>query len=148
MHTRSLIVSVAAGLLVAGAVFAQTSGEATPRPRQIVVPANVEWTNTMLTVRRGQVLRFDASGEIRLSFDGEDVAHASGAASGRSSGSAPIPTVPAGALIGRIGKGRPFQIGSQTNGLNMPDSGRLFLGINDDHVDDNSGNSVVKITTP
>ena len=30
----------------------------------------------------------------------------------------------------------------------MPDNGRLFLGVNDDHVQDNSGNFVVKIWEP
>ena len=30
----------------------------------------------------------------------------------------------------------------------MPDSGRLYLGVNDDHVPDNSGNFVVKIWEP
>ena len=30
----------------------------------------------------------------------------------------------------------------------MPDNGRLFLGVNDDHVEDNSGNYVVKVWEP
>jgi hypothetical protein len=30
----------------------------------------------------------------------------------------------------------------------MPADGRLFLGVNDDHVADNSGNYVVKIWQP
>ena len=30
----------------------------------------------------------------------------------------------------------------------MPDNGRLFLGVNDDHVPDNSGNYVVKVWEP
>ena len=147
MLSRLLILSVTALLADVSGALAQPPGKS-PRSRQVVVPGNVEWTNTMLTVKRGQILRFDSSGEIRLSFDGNDVAHASGAAGSRSSDKAPIPTTPAGALIGRIGKGRPFAIGNATAGLNMPDNGRLFLGINDDHVDDNSGNFVVKISTP
>ena len=58
---------------------------------------------------------------------------------------APIPTVPVGALIGRVGNGQPFPIGDTTQAFDMPDNGRLFLGVNDDHVADNSGNFVVKI---
>ena len=53
-----------------------------------------------------------------------------------------------GALIGRVGNGQPFSIGNTTNAFDMPDSGRLFLGVNDDHVADNSGNFVVKVWEP
>ena len=60
-----------------------------------------------------------------------------------------IPTIPVGALIGRIGNGQPFSIGDTTNQRSRcPTNGRLFLGVNDDHVADNSGNYVVKIWEP
>jgi len=57
-----------------------------------------------------------------------------------------MPGAPAGALIGRIGTGTPFPIGTNTQPIQMPNSGRLMLGINDDHVDDNSGNYSVAVT--
>jgi hypothetical protein len=116
--------------------------------RSVVVPANVQWTNTGFNVSRGQYLRFEPSGEIRLSTNGEDIARAAGAASGRTADKATIPTIPVGALIGRVGNGQPFSIGDTTNAFDMPDNGRLFLGVNDDHVQDNSGNYVVKIWEP
>jgi len=116
--------------------------------RSVVVPSNVQWTNTGFNVSRGQYLRFEPSGEIRLSMNGEDIAHAAGALTGRMAPTATIPTIPVGALIGRVGNGQPFSIGDTTNAFDMPDSGRLFLGINDDHVADNSGNYVVKIWQP
>jgi hypothetical protein len=122
--------------------------QAPGRARQVVVPGNVQWTNTGFTVSRGQVLRFEPSGEIRLSFNGDDVARPAGALSARQADKSPIPTVPAGALIGRIGNGQPFPIGDTTQGFDMPDTGRLFLGVNDDHVADNSGNYVVRILEP
>jgi hypothetical protein len=122
--------------------------QAPRRARQVVVPGNVQWTNTGFTVSRGQMLRFEPSGEIRLSFNGDDVARPAGALSFRFADKAPIPTVPAGALIGRIGNGQPFPIGDTTQGFDMPDTGRLFLGINDDHVADNSGNFVVRVWEP
>ena len=50
-----------------------------------------------------------------------------------------------GALIGRIGNGAPFGIGNQTN-VPMPASGMLFLGVNDNNFDDNSGEFRVEIT--
>ena len=109
------------------------------------MPANVAWSNTGINVTRGQNLRFDATGEIRLSFNGDDVARPTGAVSGRLADKAPLPNVPAGALIGRINNGPPFSIGTT---VPMPESGRLLLGINDDHVADNSGNFTVRIWEP
>jgi hypothetical protein len=99
-------------------------------------------------VSRGQAVRFEPSGEIRLSTNGDDVATAAGAKSFRFAQGAPIPTIPAGALIGRVGNGQPFSIGDTTQPFRMPADGRLFLGINDDHVPDNSGNLVVKVWEP
>ena len=119
--------------------------QAPPSARSIVVPSNVQWTNTGLNVRAGQAVRFEPSGEVRLSFNGDDIARPAGALSNRQSGNAPIPNVTAGALIGRINNGQPFPIGDTTQAIQMPENGRLFLGVNDDHVGDNSGNFVVRV---
>src|SRR5580765_8545382 len=73
--------------------------EAPRGAKSVVVPGNVAWTNTRITVTRGQWLRFEPSGEIRLSFNGDDVAVAAGAKSGRMTDKAPIPTIYVGALI-------------------------------------------------
>ena len=116
--------------------------------RSVVVPSNVQWTNTGFNVTRGQYLRFEPSGEIRLSTNGEDIGRPAGAMSARHADKATIPTIPVGALIGRVGNGQPFPIGDTTNAFDMPDSGRLFLGVNDDHVNDNSGNYVVLVWEP
>lgn len=116
--------------------------------RTVVVPANVAWSNTGIMVRRGQQLRFESSGEIRLSFNGDDMARPAGAINGRTADRAPIASFPAGALIGRINNGPPFAIGDTTNPIVMSNNGRLFFGINDDHVADNSGNFVVRIWEP
>ena len=121
---------------------------APPNARTVVVPANVAWTNTGLSVSRGQWLRFEPSGEIRLSFNGDDMATAAGAKSFRFAEKSQIPTIPVGALIGRVGNGKSFSIGDTTNAFQMPADGRLFLGVNDDHMPDNSGNFVVKVWEP
>lgn len=121
---------------------------APPNARTVVVASNVQWTNTGFNVSRGQYLRFEPSGEIRLSTNGEDIARAAGALSFRHAERATIPTIPVGALIGRVGNGQPFSIGDTTDAFDMPASGRLFLGVNDDHVQDNSGNYVVKVWEP
>ena len=123
-------------------------GVAPANARSVVVPSNVQWTNTGITLSPGQRLRFEASGEVRLNLTGEETAHPAGGLKPRNAARAPMPSVPVGALIGRIGNGEPFAIGDQTQALDMPGSGRLFLGINDDHVNDNSGNFVVKVWEP
>jgi len=104
----------------------------------IVVPANQPWVSSGLTVRRGETLMFQSTGEIRLSGDPNDVAIVSGSKAQRYSASAPLPENFVGALIGRIGNGAPFAIGNDAR-VTMPASGVLWLGINDDVVSDNAG---------
>ena len=58
----------------------------------------------------------------------------------------PDPTAPVGALIGKIGSSKAFGIGTQTQPLVMPASGRLMLGVNDNEVGDNSGFFTVVVT--
>jgi hypothetical protein len=55
-----------------------------------------------------------------------------------------MPNELAGALIARIGNSRPFGIGDQTS-IPMPAAGVLFLGINDDGLQDNTGEFRVEI---
>ncbi|CAN5678209.1 hypothetical protein BH18ACI5_BH18ACI5_04540 [soil metagenome] len=110
----------------------------------IVVSAKTPWTPTGLTVRRGEVLTFNTTGEIQLSTAPDDVAGSAGAKSQRYATSSPLPRAFAGALIGRIGNGAPFPIGNQTS-IPMPGAGQLFLGVNDDGFEDNAGEFRVEI---
>jgi hypothetical protein len=110
----------------------------------VSVSANQQWTPTGLTVRRGETLTFNASGEARLGGGGE-TARPSGTGDGRRIENGPLPQVPAGALIARVGNGAPFPIGGPTATVSMPAAGQLFLGINDDHVADNEGGYRVDI---
>jgi hypothetical protein len=87
---------------------------------------------------------FNTTGEVRLSSDADDIAGSAGARSQRYAQGAPLPANFVGALIARVGNGAPFPIGNQTN-VTMPANGQLFLGINDDHVGDNSGGFRVNI---
>ena len=116
-----------------------------PTGAGVAVSPKQAWTSTGMTVRKGETLTFNANGEIRLSTDANDVATAFGSKSGRKAANAPMPNVLAGALIGRIGtSGEPFAIGSGVS-LAMPESGQLFLGINDDGFEDNQGEIRVDI---
>jgi hypothetical protein len=115
------------------------SAPGTPEGQGVAVPGTQAWTPTGVAVRKGDVLTFSATGEIRLSTDASDIATATGARSQRRSQSAPIPAVYAGALIAKVGtRGVPFPIGERQT-VTMPAAGQLFLGINDDHVGDNQG---------
>jgi hypothetical protein len=50
-----------------------------------------------------------------------------------------------GGLIGRVGQNA-FPIGSNTQPIRMPTNGRLFLGVNDDVLKDNSGHFEVVVS--
>jgi hypothetical protein len=90
------------------------------------------------------VLTFNTTGQVQLSTTADDVAGPNGSNSGRYANNAPMPRVLAGALIARVGNGQPFAIGDQQS-LTMPAAGQLFLGVNDDGMDDNSGEFRVEV---
>jgi hypothetical protein len=128
------------------AVATTGKGAQIPEGAGIAVPGNQQWTPTGMTVRRGDVLTFNTTGEVRLGTgEGADVAGSGGSLARRYAEGAPLPRNYAGALIARVGNGQPFPIGDQTR-VTMPAAGQLFLGINDDHVPDNSGGFRVQIT--
>jgi hypothetical protein len=110
--------------------------------RGINVPANQPWTATGLTVRRGEPLTINSSGQIKIAGN-ESQAFGPGGASETHPGN-PIPTAQTGTLIGRIGNGAPFIIGT-TNRIQAPAAGLLFLGINDSNFPDNFGNYQVEV---
>jgi Ca2+-binding EF-hand superfamily protein len=121
-----------------GALGGQVAGES------IRVNSQQRWTDTGITVRQGDVIRFQSSGQIQLSDNSSDMAGTAGALSRRTAPDAPISGVYAGALIGRIGAYSPFAIGDQGQ-ITAPVSGRLYLGVNDDHLPDNRGEFVVTL---
>jgi hypothetical protein len=103
-----------------------------------IVPANRQWTPTGIRVNQGDVLRFTSSGEIHFTGSVADRAGVAGSPDHKFVSGAPLPNALAGALIGRIDNGLPFGIGDQTT-ITAPASGLLYLGTNDDYVNDNSG---------
>jgi hypothetical protein len=114
-------------------------------PNQVIVDGTRPWTATGITVARNQTVQFASSGTIQLGLGADDVAGPSGSRTGRLAPGAPLPKIPAGALIGRVGNGPPFAIGGQPQVL-MPANGELFLGVNDDGFGDNSGQFTVTVT--
>ena len=122
----------------------QTASTVGPNGGTITVPANQQRVATGLTVRKGDMLTITATGNVQLSADSSDVANPSGSTKARYAQNAPLPTTLAGALIGKIGNGKPFGIGSN-NTFAAPDTGQLFVGVNDDAVGDNQGSFQVTI---
>lgn len=102
------------------------------------VPADAGWVDTGVTVRRGQLLSFAASGQIMFGLSGGMTAPPDGNASMKNE-QYPLSFGPVGALIGRVGNSAPFMIGSNRGAISMPASGRLDLAVNDDQRGDNSG---------
>ena len=117
-----------------------------PRGRggDIAVRADTAWTDTGMDVQRGDVISFQTRGQIMFGSDASQTANASGNPSMKNE-SYPVPQLPVGALIGRINNGAPFAIGGNRDGISMPASGRLMLGVNDDHFPDNSGSFYVSL---
>ena len=113
------------------------------REREVLVQARDAWTRTGIEVERGQRLFFDARGEVRWGPDRKD--GPDGERHSPRNPNRPIPNASAAALIGRIGNGDPFLIGADRGEIRVRDSGPLYLGINDDFLQDNSGSFRVTI---
>ena len=62
-----------------------------------------------------------------------------GARSGRRASNAPLPERPAGAADRPDRPGAPISSAANTSGIRMPQTGRLYLSVNDDHLPDNTG---------
>ena len=107
------------------------------RERDVSVNAATAWNETGVEVRAGQTIYFEATGKVRWGPGRQDGPGGEGD-SPRNPGR-PIPGRPGAALIGRIGDSDPFFIGDDRGPIRVRESGRLFLGVNDDYLRDNSG---------
>lgn len=114
------------------------SGAAATTGDFVVVDASREWTDTGFTVRAGDTIFVNADGVVRLSDESNDTADPRGSRLNRRALDAPLPRSPAGGLIARVGNSAIVFVGSRTS-FTAPANGRLFLGINDDFHQDNSG---------
>ena len=131
---------------------------------QVTVLGNVDWTDTGLEVKEDQEIYFSAQRQISLQR-GNPMAWCGPDGMDRKTMQQPISEKNIGALIGKVvwlisievdeesGEQirheiiEKFYIGS-ANQVKMPISGRLFLGINENVVGDNSGEFEVIIYLP
>jgi hypothetical protein len=109
------------------------------RSRTVSVYANRQWTDTGINVRAGDVIRFDPTGTIEWGPGRQD--GPAGEYNSPYNRNRPLPNQAGGALIGRIGTGSGdmFLVGGDRGTFRARTSGRLYLGVNDDHLQDNSG---------
>jgi Ca2+-binding EF-hand superfamily protein len=117
-----------------------------PGTRTVVVDATQAWNDTGIVVQAGDRISMRATGTARLSGNAGDEADPSGTKVRRTAPDGPLPQEPAGALIARFGEtGTPVVIGREVNAFRAPASGRLYLSVNDDHHNDNSGSFRVEV---
>ncbi len=122
---------------------AGTTGQTLPAGA-IQVNANQPWTDAGISVNRGDRVAFSTTGQITIRQNSSAMIGPDGSATENRAG-APVQSIGVGGLIGRIGTGAPFAIGANSQPISMPAAGRLYLGVNDSGVGDNSGAFVVTI---
>ena len=128
------------------ATTAGSAGAVGTTGRTFVIDSQTRWTDTGINVRAGDFVTIGAQGTIQMSTDANDIADPWGARSGRRAAHSPDPSKPAGGLIAMIGGSAPVFVGNRTDTrVRMPATGRLYLGVNDDHLPDNRGEFRVTI---
>jgi hypothetical protein len=114
------------------------------REREVAVDSRRPWNDTGIEVRGGQTVYFSAAGRVHWGpgrDSGPEGEHDSPHNAAR-----PIPSRPGAALIGRVGDDKDyFFIGDDKGAIRIRSSGRLFLGVNDDNLSDNSGSFRVTV---
>ena len=118
-------------------------GRGGPPEATVRVEANRAWTDTGLVVRAGERIAFSTDGTV--TFGANMTAGPDGNKDFPPNRSYPVPSMSVGGLIGRVGNGQPFPIGSTRTPIDMPNDGRLYLGVNDDQLQDNSNAFDVRI---
>ncbi len=117
----------------------------------VEVPGTSRGADTRIDVRAGDQITFSASGTVVAGQRAGEVGPEGKASSGFGGiiGTRPVPSAGVGALIGYIRTpdgqtSQPFFIGNQLT-YTVPADGRLYLAINDDNYNDNSGSFIVRI---
>jgi len=122
-----------------------TAGTTTAATQNVRVNAKQRWTDTGIDVRAGDILTFESNGTIQMSGDTNDKATPAGSTNGRRAPEAPLLNQLAGSLIARIGGVGPIYIGDRGS-VTVPVTGHVYLGVNDDYLDDNAGFFTVRVS--
>ena len=147
IHPRSRMWLVVVVLSLVLAACSDTDAETAPV--SVVVPGTEQWTDTDIDLSIDDTVLIEADGAITPSTPDVPLYGPDGVwdrPSARAFNVKGLEEANHAGLIGRIGEaGAPFQVGSQH--LSTADTeGRLFLGINDIDVSNNSGEFTATIT--
>ena len=104
--------------------------------RAITIGADRQWVDTGINVQANDRISINANGQIRVARDG-GLTTAAGVSSGRTEG-ATMPTANVGGLVARFGDSAPLFIG-ESRTFRTALGGRLYLGVNDNFFEDNTG---------
>jgi sRNA-binding protein len=132
-----IAVAVTAGIFLGWRLNGPGSGGA-----QVEVPGTQAWTDTGVDCRAGGVLQITAAGVVyHNSKDaGTGVGPAGDPLPSRRRANVPgMPHANHSALIGSIGRQKPYFVVGARMAYSCPGGGRLFLGINDKDVANNRG---------
>ncbi len=108
--------------------------------KAFTISGKTEWFDTGVDVEEGQILEISSDGKIIWNLKEKKYCDPDGAIPYTRWGDKPLLGVGTGALIGKIGDNSSdsFFIGKEQE-LHVYQSGRLYLGINDDNTADNEG---------
>jgi hypothetical protein len=126
------------------------SGIAAQRPASISIPGKQPWTDTGVDLKAGEAISINASGRIRFSAEIPSVGPDGDQTSCALNKNPRVPyvalTLRCHSLIGKVGaEGMMFQVGSSSS-FHATETGRLYLGVNDNFFGDNRGTWTVQIS--
>ena len=133
---RSTATIIALALVAAACGSGEPSG-----PVSVVVPGTEQWTDTGIDLNIDDTVLIEADGAITPKAVNEPLNDPNGTSKPRAQrhNIDGLDEVNHASLVGRIGEaGAPFKVGSQLQST-ADTKGRLFLGINDEDVEDNAG---------
>jgi hypothetical protein len=142
---RPPLILIAAAMIVVGVIgffgLPALHGATAGIPTIKDVPANQQWTDSGVDLQPGQRIRITASGEISST---QGVRNGPEGSSRDPNAISLLPEEQHAALIAKVGEGYPFLVGSGTS-YQAGGRGRLYLGVNDLAVTDNTGYYRVEI---
>ncbi len=143
-RTLLLPMAVAAALLASSLACASLGlGQDVSRRATVRVFADEAWTDTGFEVDAGDEIAIEVLSGEWTPWSGESF-DAWGSGGDPRCDCNVVAGVSHAALIGRIGAGEPFLVGEEYHGP-AGEAGRLYLGINDTRLEDNSGRLRVRV---
>jgi hypothetical protein len=107
----------------------------------VFVPGDTEWMDSGFNVTPDAAIRLEVCGQVEINAQGFPAFPPGGddQCPGMWRPGVTAPDLPCWGLIGRIGEGQPFLVGSALLVPSSAPGGVLYLGVNDDDVSDNGG---------